>query len=167
LIEIGRRKIAYLGLDEDDKADHDKLRGYRAALARAGIPFDPRRVRRVPRTFRGGYDAMASIVAEQIEVDGVFAFNDLMAIGAMRYAATHGVAVPDELAIVGFGGSELASMVTPALSTIVVPLYTIGVTAFQELLDLIRVGGQERRHVHSEPELAIRGSSVATAELLE
>ena len=161
LIATGRRRIAYLGLEEADQADDDKLRGYRQALAHAAIPFDPMLVRRGPRTFQGGFDAMAALVGEHIPVDGLFAFNDLMAIGAMRYAALHRIAVPAELAVVGFGGSDVASMVTPALSTIIVPLYGIGTTAVQELLDLIQQGGQEQRQVRSEPQLAVRGSSTA------
>jgi LacI family transcriptional regulator len=164
LIATGRRRIVYLGLEEADQADDDKLRGYQQALAHADILFDPRLVRRGPRTFQGGYDAMASIVGEHVPVDGLFAFNDLMAIGAMRYAALHSIAVPADLAVVGFGGSDVASMITPALSTIIVPLYRIGATAVQELLDLIQRGGQEQRQVRSEPQLAVRGSSAATAD---
>jgi len=160
LLAIGRRRIAYLGLDEANQADQGKRRGYRLALERAGLPVDPQRVLGVSDTFYGGYEALARLATEGVDVDGIFAFNDLMAIGAMRYAATHGIAVPTDVAIVGFGGSEVASMVTPALSTIEVPLYTIGTTAVQELLDLIKVGGLERRQVHSEPRLVIRGSSL-------
>ena len=73
LIATGRCNIAYLGLEEEDQADHDKLRGYRQTLAQAGISFDPKRVHRGPRTFQGGYEAMASFVAQQIQVDGIFA----------------------------------------------------------------------------------------------
>jgi LacI family transcriptional regulator len=160
LIAIGRRKIAYVGIDRDSAIVRDRLRGYRTALEGAGIPYDPRRVLSAPPTFQGGYSAMASILAQRLAVDGLFAFNDLMAIGAMRYAATHGIAVPHDVAIVGFGGSDVAEMVTPALSTVVVPLYAIGATAFDELLDRIRGTLHDRRHVHIEPRLLVRGSSV-------
>ena len=162
LIAGGRCAIAYLGIDRDNRVDQDKLKGYRTALDRAGLPFDPQRVARFPPTFQGGYDAMASLVGRGVEVDGIFAFNDLMAIGAMRYAATHDIAIPRQVAIVGFGGSDVASMVTPALSTIAVPLYAIGVTAVKELLDLIDSKGQDRRQVHSAPQLLVRESSGST-----
>jgi LacI family transcriptional regulator len=159
LIAPGRSKVAYLGIDRDNRVDQDKLQGYQTALERAGLRFDPQRVSRRPPTLQGGYDAMASLVGRGVDVDGIFAFNDLMAIGAMRYAATHGIAIPGEVAIVGFGGSDVASMVTPALSTIAVPLYAIGVTAVQELLDLINSQGQDRRQVRSDPQLLVRESS--------
>lgn len=163
LIALGRRRIVYLGFADAPKADSDRLRGYCTALERAGIPFDPARVLRAPNTFQGGYDAMAALIRQEIEADGLFASNDVMAIGAMRYAATHGIGIPEDIAIVGFGGSDIASMVTPALSTIAIPLYTIGVTAVQELLDLINGKGEEQRHVHSEPTLLVRGSSCIEA----
>lgn len=161
LIELGRRQIAYLGLDNIyNNVDREKFRGYRTALERAGRAFDPDLVTRTASSFQGGYDAMATLAERGQAVDGIFAFNDLMAIGAMRYCATRGIAVPEDVAVVGFGGTDVASMVTPALSTIAVPLYSIGTTAIQELLDLIGGAGHERRHVHAQPELLIRGSSV-------
>jgi len=163
LIALGRRQIAYLGFDIDMKADNDRRQGYRAAHERAGIPGDPTRMRRAPNTFRGGYDAMESLVHQRIAVDGLFASTDVMAIGAMRYAATHSISIPEDIAVIGFGGSDIAAMITPALSTIVVPLYTIGVTAVQELLALINGKGEEKRQVYSEPTVLVRESSCAEA----
>lgn len=163
LLTLGRRRIVYLGFDIDTKADNDRRQGYRAALEHAGIPFDPARVLCAPNTFQGGYTAMDALVRQKVVADGLFASTDVMAIGAMRYAATHGIRIPEEIAVIGFGGSDIASMVTPALSTIAVPLYTIGVTAVQELLDLINGKGEEQRHIHTEPTLLVRGSSCADA----
>ncbi len=82
----------------------------------------------------------------------------------MRFALTHGIDVPNEVAIVGFGGSDVASMVTPDLTTISVPLYSIGITAMQELLHLIDGTGEEHRQVNVEPEILIRGSSVPVGQ---
>ncbi|HUZ00966.1 MAG TPA: LacI family DNA-binding transcriptional regulator [Thermomicrobiaceae bacterium] len=160
LLELGRRRIAYLGLDYPNQIDEVKAAGYRGALEGAGIPERPELRRRVANTFQGGYEAMALLAAEGVTVDAVFAFNDLMAIGAMRWALSHGWRVPEDLAVVGFGGSDLAAMVTPALSTIAVPLYWIGLTAVQEILNLIEGKGRARRRVDVRPELIVRGSSV-------
>jgi len=163
LLALGRRRIVYLGFDSDTKADNDRRQGYRTALEHADIPFDPARVLRAPNTFQGGYAAMDGLAHQRLAVDGLFASTDVMAIGAMRYAATHEIRIPEDIAVIGFGGSDIASMVTPALSTIVVPLYTIGVTAVQELLDLINGKSEEQRQIHTEPTLLVRGSSCAEA----
>ena len=162
LLSIGRREVAYIGLNYDNHVDKAKYLGYKQALERAGFPHDPRRIIRVPNSFQGGYEAMASLVVQYAEMDAIFAFNDLMAIGAMRYALTHQIDVPGQVAIVGFGGSDLASMVTPDLSTISVPLYSIGRTAMQELLHLIAGTSEEHRQVNIQPELLLRASSVSS-----
>jgi LacI family transcriptional regulator len=158
---VGRRRIAYVGLDYVNNVDAAKFLGYRTGLERTGIPFDSSIVVRGPNSFQGGYAAMEAIHSAALCVDAIFASNDLIAIGAMRYALTHGIDVPDEVAFVGFGGSEVASMVTPDLTTISVPLYSIGVTAVQELLQLIVGTGEQHRQLNIKPEILIRGSSVA------
>jgi LacI family transcriptional regulator len=163
LIELGRRKIAFLGIEADNLANRERLSGYLLALDRNRIPFDPSRVTRTPQTYQGGYEAMASLIRGRVEMDGLFASTDFMAIGAMRYAATHGIRIPEDVAVIGFGGADIAGMVTPGLSTIAVPLYALGVTAVQELLELINGREEEQRHVHIEPTLLVRGSSCAEA----
>lgn len=160
LLALGRRRIAYLGLNYANHIDEAKGAGYRVALEDAGMPAPSELRRRVANTFQGGYEAMALMAAEGVVVDAIFAFNDLMAIGAMRWALSHGRRVPEDLAVVGFGGSDVAVMVTPALSTIAVPLYWIGLTAVQEILNLIEGKGRARQRVDVQPELIVRGSSV-------
>ncbi len=159
LLALGRRKIAYAGLPYERLHDRDKLHGYQAAHCQAGVPFDASLVVETSRNLRGGYEALAKLARHRRAVDALFACNDLVAIGALRYAATHGIAVPDDIAIVGFGGLAIAAMMTPTLSTVVVPLYSIGVTAMQELLELIAGQGRQLRHVHAEPRLCVRESS--------
>lgn len=161
LYAVGRRRIAFVGMDYFNYVDASKELGYRTGLAQTGISFDPALVFRGPNTFQGGYAAAESIHASASGIDAIFATNDLMAIGAMRYALTHGIDIPGEMAIVGFGGSEVASMVTPDLTTISVPLYSIGVTAVQELLQLIDGTGEHHRQLNIKPEILIRGSSVS------
>lgn len=161
LLELGRRRIAYIGLELENNIDQVRYAGYLTALNQAGIIPDPCLVRRGPSSFQTGYDAMTAFHTEGLNVDAVFAFNDLIAIGAMRYALSHDLAVPDDVAIVGFGGSDLASMVTPDLTTISVPLHSIGVTAVEELLGLIQGTAEEHRQVTIRPEIQVRGSTVA------
>ncbi|HET9016588.1 MAG TPA: LacI family DNA-binding transcriptional regulator [Thermomicrobiaceae bacterium] len=164
LLGLGRRRIAYLGLNYPNHIDELKGQGYAQALVEVGLEPLPELHRRVGNTFQGGYEAMALLAAEEVTVDAIFAFNDVMAIGAMRWALSHGQRVPEDVAVVGFGGSEVAAMVTPALSTIAVPLYFIGLTAVQEILNLIEGKGRARRRVEVQPELIVRGSSVTEGQ---
>lgn len=161
---LGRRRIAYLGYNYANRVDAARFRGYQTALQQVGIRFDASLVFRGGNSFQGGYDAMGLFHASGNEIDGLFASNDMMAIGAMRYALTHGIDVPGELAIVGFGGSDITSMVTPDLTTVSMPLYSIGITAVQELLQLLNGTSEQHRQLNIEPEILVRGSSVANMD---
>jgi LacI family transcriptional regulator len=162
LLSLGRRRIAYIGLDYYNNVDLAKYQGYLSALQQSGITPNPAWVHRGTNTFQCGYDAMASYHKSGIQIDAIYAFNDPIAIGAMRFALTHGISVPGRVAIVGFGGSDVAGMVTPDLTTVAVPLYSIGTTAVEELLCLIDGTGEEHRHVAIQPELIVRESTVET-----
>lgn len=168
LIGLGRRAIVFLGLERESNVDADKLRGYQRALSNAGIQFDPelvvlpefRRTRSFHDLIQGGYAAMDQIVERGLHFDGVFASNDLTAIGALRFAADRGIGVPSDVAIIGFGGSDVAGIVTPSLSTVSMPLYGMGTTAFQALLDEINSHDHDRRTVATHPALVVRQSTV-------
>ncbi|HUG15431.1 MAG TPA: LacI family DNA-binding transcriptional regulator [Thermomicrobiales bacterium] len=170
LLVIGRRRVTYLGLDAGSNVDADKYRGYERALEQAGIAVDPDRVTRVSKVVGRGFNELASAGEETIvrlmeagvRFDGIFASNDLPGIGAMRHLIDAGVAVPDDVAIVGFGGANVTGFVTPGLTTVEMPLYEMGRSAFHVLFDRINGAEQDARLVDVTPSLIVRGSSVAT-----
>lgn len=176
LLHLGRRRIVFLGMELDSNVDADKLRGYTTALQCAGIPVDPDLVIRTSGRFgrgfndlvRRGEEAYGNVI-ERLNVDAIFASNDLPAIGAIRYAIAHGIRVPDDVAVVGFGGANVAGIVTPTLSTVTMPLYEMGRTAFTTLLARINGQQHEAQLVEISPELIIRESStqLSTALLTE
>ncbi|MFE7168627.1 LacI family DNA-binding transcriptional regulator [Streptomyces sp. NPDC057616] len=105
LLGRGRTRIAYLGVRTDsvNRPAHLRLDGWRAELAEAGVPAPDSLV--VPV---GGWDrddgarAMAELLDAGVRPDAVFAFNDLIAIGAMRVLHERGLRVPWDVAVVGF-----------------------------------------------------------------
>ncbi|MGW1618009.1 LacI family DNA-binding transcriptional regulator [Streptomyces sp. NPDC002172] len=105
LLGRGRTRIAYLGVRTDsvNQPAHLRLDGWRAELAAAGVPAPDSLV--VPV---GGWDrddgarAMAELLDSGVRPDAVFAFNDLIAIGAMRVLHERGLRVPWDVAVVGF-----------------------------------------------------------------
>jgi LacI family transcriptional regulator, repressor for deo operon, udp, cdd, tsx, nupC, and nupG len=119
LVALGRRRIAAIGAHATRGTAAQRLAGYRAALTTAGLPVSDALVATVTAYHRrDGADAMRSLLALPEPPDAVFCFNDLLAVGALRTAAEHGLNVPDDLAVVGFDGSEEGAFTRPPLTTI-------------------------------------------------
>lgn len=173
LIDQGRRAIVFLGLERESNVDADKLRGYKRALADADIPFEPGLIfqseqlggRNFHDLLARGHEVTESIVNSDLKFDAVFASNDLPAIGVTRQLAARGVRVPDDVAVIGFGGAEVSSIVSPPLSTVAIPLRRMGSSAFLALLAEINGQPADQRADLTEPELIIRESTAGVAKL--
>lgn len=121
LAQIGRRRIAAIG--EQPRSPSGvarlRLRGYRAALRRAGVPASPELVAAAPAFQRAdGYAAMSRLLDLDEPPDAVFCFNDLLALGALRALAERGLRVPRDVAVVGVDDIEDGRYSVPTLSTI-------------------------------------------------
>lgn len=121
LISTGRRRIAAIGAQTGQATETADLRleGYHAALDDAGIPRDPALVPIVDQFVRhDGAAAAQTLIDSGVDVDAVFAFNDLLALGAMHTFIADGIRVPDDIAIIGFDDIEEARFSSPSLSTV-------------------------------------------------
>lgn len=121
LIAQGCRRIAAIGAQETGPNETAVLRlaGYRAALEGAGIDYDERLVMTVDQYHRAdGADAARALLDARHDIDGIFAFNDLLALGAMHVLITSGVRIPEGVAIIGFDDIDEARYSTPALSSV-------------------------------------------------
>lgn len=118
LIDLGRKRIAYIGRKERRSPEHAaRYAGYAAALRE--VSREPNDDLRVPadNSERLGYRAAVQLIESREPFDAIFAGTDLIGIGAMRAIKEAGLRVPDDIAVVGFDDMPLASHVTPALST--------------------------------------------------
>lgn len=144
LLELGHRRIAYVGnlIDAAARA-HDpakpgdgRWRGYREALADAGIEYDESLVHSTEPTARGGALTAAALIATPGRPPtAVFAFNDLVAIGILHALAAAGVRVPEDISVVGFDGIGLAEFAVPGLTTVAHPRAELGRQAVTHLCD--------------------------------
>jgi LacI family transcriptional regulator len=89
----------------------------------------------------------------------VMCANDLLALGVLRGLAAAGIAVPDEMAVVGYDDVAFASMLSPSLSSVRQPKYELGVVAAELLLEEVAGLPHEHRAIRFEPELVVRASS--------
>ncbi|WP_313238424.1 LacI family DNA-binding transcriptional regulator [Sporosarcina ureae] len=108
-------------------------------------------------------ETMVKKVLQEVSIDGIFASSDVTAAGAMKAAYSAGIHVPNQLQIVGYDGTMLASQLTPGLTTVAQDLYRMGAMAAKMLIELIK--GQEltEREVLIPAELLIRQTTRSEA----
>jgi LacI family transcriptional regulator len=159
LLDLGHRRIAAITGPPGWTATEERRRAYRAALASAGIPFDPELELDADFDFEPGAQAATVLLGHVRRPTAIFAFNDTIAIGAMRAARACGVAVPDELSIVGFDDSDYATIVQPALTTVRQPLAEMGTTAVDLLLRLMQKQAVDTLHLEPFTRLIVRDTT--------
>jgi LacI family transcriptional regulator len=161
LIGNGHRRIA-LFHSGGETGNQEKLDGYKAALAAAGLPYD-RDLFVVPRghDVRNGYWAMETLVGRNTGATAVFCANDSLALGVLRFCTVRGIAVPGDLAIFGFDNIEFAEHAAIALSSVNYDIASVTGLAIERVIDLINAKGDlpTPRVTQVEPDLVIREST--------
>ncbi|GAA1718299.1 LacI family DNA-binding transcriptional regulator [Streptomyces yatensis] len=159
LVERGHRRIAML----DDRGRPDAGdRGTRHSLflgtaAELGLPADESWVFPAANSLDGGAAAMEDVLDTGFGATAVLAYNDLIAIGAMRRARDRGVRVPEDCAFVGCDGLTLSRLVDPPLTTLTVDKELLGRTAVRQVAAQMTGAGTGETVI--EPRLVIRASS--------
>ncbi|MBS0254041.1 MAG: LacI family DNA-binding transcriptional regulator [Proteobacteria bacterium] len=127
LLGLGRRRIAFLGqADEHCPEFAERQQGLAAAMASAGLTFDPALQVDAISTEEAGHAAAEALLARGVRFDAIFAASDLIAIGAMRALAEAGRSIPADVAVVGFDDIPAASLTSPPLTTVMQDLRGAG-----------------------------------------
>jgi DNA-binding LacI/PurR family transcriptional regulator len=155
LVELGHKRIGYLGNQFGLHADMERFSGYRQILEEADIGFQPELVAHGDGRPEGGMSAMARLLALPEPPTAVFCYNDMQAIGALRAIREHGWTVPGDLSVVGLDDLFLASYTAPPLTTIQQPKHQMGRMAAEILLQLLS-GGKPDSHVTLAGTLIVR-----------
>ncbi len=161
LVECGRRRIAHLAGPAGHRESRERLEGFRDALWNAGLRSDLVEHGQLDRD--GGELAMSRLLGCEPDVDAVFVASDAMAAGAMWAAQVTGRRIPDDIAIIGFDDSPVASATRPPLSTVRQPVERIGREMTRIVLDMSDGGPSSRHEVVVDPELVIRESTAGVS----
>jgi len=164
LASAGRRRIAALGAQRGapGAVARQRLAGYRHALAQLGVEWDPSLVAYVRNFHRSdGAEAMAQLLRLPRPPDAVFAFNDLLALGALHACARQGVRVPDDVALVGCDDIEETRFSQPPLSSIAPDKAAIADEAVDALVRRMSDPGAAPREIVVGHSLAVRASSTS------
>jgi len=158
VIAHGHREIAFIAETLADPSFARRLDGYRAALAAHGLPYREELVVEGGRRPESWQLAMEKLFALKKLPTAIFAANDPMAIGAMRTLQERGMAVPEDVAVVGFDDGDLAPYVSPPLTSVFVPRWEMGEVAARRLLELVQGKESRARQIILATELVVRHS---------
>lgn len=134
LINLGHRRIGFIKGHPNHMSSDDRLFGYRRALDRVGIAFEPQLVADGEFDFESGVRAGQYFLDMASRPTAIFAANDDMAAGVLSVAHDRGVTLPDDLSVAGFDDTTLARTVWPPLTTIHQPMAELARTAAEILI---------------------------------
>ncbi len=143
LVSLGYRRFAVLSGPESLITSEDRLNGFRLGLSDAGLELPEENIIEAQFSRDGGYVAMTELLDREIEVEAVFAVNDVMAVGATAALRDQGYRVPADMAVAGFDDISTLRDVRPALTTVRLPLVAMGRRALELALDGRRVSAAE------------------------
>ena len=143
LLGLGHTRVAIISGARDNSDARERLRGYRDAIAEAGIEMSVELQVEGDFTESSGHRAAGRLLELDPLPTAVFASNDSMAIGALSAFREAGVDVPEEMAVAGFDDIPIARYVSPPLSSVHVPIRGLGVRAVERLLESM-ADGRER-----------------------
>jgi LacI family transcriptional regulator len=159
LIELGHKQIAMISGPPKASTAEDRVAGYRIALAEAGIPLDPRLIRRGEFRSVSGERLTYQILDEGLRPTAIFAANNAIAIGVIDALEKRGLSIPQDVAVVCFDDFHNASRFFPFLTVVVQPAYDMGMNAAQLLLSRLETQvNLQPRHVVLPTRLLIRYS---------
>ncbi len=159
LAEGGHKRIAVLAESLTVSSSKERIRGYRQALGEAGIRYDSSLIYVSDFSVQGGKQMALQALAAHPRPSAIFACNDILAIGAMQAARELGIRIPQELSVVGFDNTILASMTDPPMSTVAQPIQQMGHQVVDLITQEINQEKKAKQRVVLLPELIVRGSS--------
>lgn len=158
MIEEGHKDLIHLAAPQHLAIGYNRKKGFEDALRKHNIPFSENQIILADK-FEMGYDAINMILETGQKPDGIFAVNDLTALGAMKALKQKNIKIPDEISIAGFGNGQNAILTDPPLTTIDQNGYKMGAKAVQILLNRIKnPENTEIKRYIIETELVVRKS---------
>ena len=161
LIELGHRKIGFVGGDLNHPSVSDRLYGYRKALRQSSIEVNASYISTEEQntTKHTGYLAAEKLFAKAPDLTAVFACNDAMAIGVLQYLKDHNYKVPGDISLIGFDDIEYDLLEKPSISTIRVHKIELGVEAMKLIVNVVENNDLSPKKTLIPVELVIREST--------
>jgi LacI family transcriptional regulator len=160
LADLGHKRIGMITGPSNYRSSHERLTGFSDALAKVDLALADEYIAHGAYTFASGVSCGEQLLALSEPPTAIFAGNDEAAAGVYRAAYLHGLRIPDDLTVVGFDDSPLASRLCPSLTTMRQPIRDMGRMAAETLV--AKIGGAKLPSTHATtvvPHLVVRESS--------
>jgi LacI family transcriptional regulator len=161
LIDLGHRRIAFVGSSSRPVSSERRRQGYAAVLQEQGLPARAEWAIAPPagEDIDAGRLSLAALLP--FAPTAILAYNDVTAVGILLEARDRGMSIPGQLSVVGFDDIELTRYVTPALTTVNQPKQAMGQAAVDKVLSLL--AGQETQDLVLPCHLVVRQSTAPPA----
>lgn len=147
LLDLGHRKISYVGGDPKNLSTQEREKAYRQTLENAGIQANSDWVEYGYFDELGGFNALERLLKLRGNTPSAyFAANDLMAVGIIKALKANNLRVPEDVSVIGSNNSPISAHTQPALSTISVPYAQMGAKAVEMLIEQIENGEMSNRN---------------------
>lgn len=159
LIKKGHGRILYINGPLHISPAWERLAGYKKALLEYGIGYDQKLVKGNTTEMEEAYKLTKKILSEELNFTAIFAFSDVLALGAMHALSEAKLKIPDDIAVVGYDDIEFARVAYPPLTTVRIPRYQLGREVINLLVDeIIEKSSGKLCQKTIKPELVIRES---------
>jgi LacI family transcriptional regulator len=159
LLDLGHRRIAYLGGPAAAACNQARMHGYRGAMEAEGAPVPEGYVRTGRFSYEHGIAGGAALLDLPAPPTAVFAGSDETALGVIEAARGRGLRIPEDLSVVGFDDTPVARLAAPPLTTVRQPLREMGAVAVRTALRLAAGERVDSHHVELATELVVRQST--------
>ena len=161
LINLGHRRIAFIAGPAVLSTSAIREEGYRQALSKHGIPFDPSLVVEGNFTYDDGLRLAEYFLSLNVLPTAIFGSNDVMTIGCLVGLKQHGISVPEQISLAGFDDITSTQFVDPPLTTIRVPMREMGMMAVKQLLVAMQSDERPESQYVLPHELIVRASTIS------
>jgi len=163
LISLGHRRIAYVG--GNDRVSVEKHNGFVKALKGAGLEPEPELEYHGSFNLQTGFYATRKFCMLPEIPTAIFAENDILAIGCMKYLLQNNIRIPEDVAVIGFDNIKLSAMYEPSLSTISLPIVQMGEESVKLLVSVINKNNPNNKMLILKNELIVRNSTDKNAPI--
>ncbi|CAE6927712.1 Ribose operon repressor [Vibrio sp. B1REV9] len=158
LIDCGHKEVGCITGPLIKHQAQMRYEGYKRAVIEAGLSFNANWIVESDFECEGGYQAFKKMIERGPLPSSIFVSNDMMAMGVLNAANELGIEVPEQLSIIGYDDIHIAKYMSPSLTTIHQPKYSLGQAAVETLLRKLNEKTQETQVVQLEPTLVERKS---------